>query len=54
MACQGWGLGHTPFVFLFRSNRLGLALAWGSGVGRERSVLSFHILTPHLGLTQWG
>jgi len=46
--------GYQPpnFVFLCRSNRLGLALAWGFRGGRERSVLSFQILAPHLGLTQ--
>lgn len=39
-------------VFLCRSNRLGLAPAWGFRGGRERPVLSFQILAPHPGLTQ--
>lgn len=54
---QGWGpLGTAPptpnIVFLCRSNRLGLAPAWGFRGGRERPVLSFQILAPHPGLTQ--
>lgn len=50
---QGWGPGHTStFIFLSRSNRLGLALAWGFRLGRERSVLRFQILALHPRLTQ--